>query len=133
MESSATAHNNARQQSIWTLPEELRELAQEGGSDVVADVIAVFQEDSAARLVVLREAVRTGDCKAIRAEGHALKGSSSQLGASEMARMCFQMEQMGNTGNIAEAAGLLAQIEQHFAEVAQAMSNVNWGDGSYVG
>jgi len=100
---------------------------------VVADVIAVFQEDSASRLQVLREAVRNNDAKAIRAEGHALKGSSSQLGAAEMARMCFQMEQMGHSGNIADAAGLLAQIEQHFAELNQAMSNVNWGDGSYGG
>jgi HPt (histidine-containing phosphotransfer) domain-containing protein len=100
---------------------------------VVADVIAVFQEDSASRLERLREAVRKGDCVAIRAEGHALKGSSSQLGASTMARMCFQMEQMGMSGDIAEAAGVLAQIEQNFAEVSQAMSNVNWGEVTYGG
>jgi HPt (histidine-containing phosphotransfer) domain-containing protein len=133
MESSAPVHNNARLQSAWTLPEELQQLAQDGGADVVADVIAVFQEDSASRLERLREAVLKGDCAAIRAEGHALKGSSSQLGASTMARMCFQMEQMGTSGDIAEAAGVLAQIEQNFAEVSQAMSNVNWGEVSYGG
>ena len=117
-----TAHN-VRSQRIWTLPEELRQLAEDGGADLVADVIAIFQQDSASRLEVLREAIRNQDCQAIGAEGHSLKGSSSQVGAAEMARLCFQMEQLGRSENIAEAAGLLAQIEQHFTELNQAMSS----------
>jgi HPt (histidine-containing phosphotransfer) domain-containing protein len=121
---------DVRPQSVWTLPEELQQLALDGGADLVADVIAVFQQDSASRLEVLREAIRNQDCKEIRAEGHALKGSSSQLGATEMARLCFQMEQMGKSERIADAAGLLAQIEQHFMELSQAMSNLNWEDSS---
>jgi two-component system, sensor histidine kinase and response regulator len=127
------AQDKTRPEAAWTLPEELQQLAQDGGADVVADVIAVYREDSASRLRVLREAVRNNNAKVIRAEGHALKGSSAQVGAAEMARLCFQMEQMGHSGNTADAAGLLAQIEKHFAEVDQAMSNVNWGDGSYGG
>jgi HPt (histidine-containing phosphotransfer) domain-containing protein len=127
------AHDNTRPQPVWTLPEELQQLAQDGGADVVADVIAVYQQDSAARLEVLRAAVRNKDCKAIRAEGHSLKGSSSQLGAAEMAGMCFQMEQMGQSGDIGDAESLLAQIEKHFVELNQAMSNVNWGDVTYGG
>jgi HPt (histidine-containing phosphotransfer) domain-containing protein len=123
------AHANARPQSIWTLPEELQQLARDGAADLIADVIAVFQKDTASRLEVLREAVRTGNCAAIRAESHALKGSSSQLGASAMARLCFEMEQFGTTGNVAEAAGLLAHVQQHFAELGQAMSNLNLGNG----
>lgn len=134
MESSAIpAHDNARLQSVWTLPEELQQLAREGAADVVADVIAVFQEDTASRLEVLREAVRNGNCILIRAEAHALKGSSAQLGASAMAHMCSQMEQVGTAGNVEEAAGLLAQIQQQFLEVGQAMSNLNLGDASYGG
>lgn len=123
------AEADARPQSVWTLPEELQELARNGAADLIVDVIAIFQQDTASRLEMLREAVRTNNCAAIRAEGHSLKGSSSQVGASVMARMCFQMEQMGTTGNVAEADGLLAQIEQHFAEVSQAMSNLNLGNG----
>jgi len=100
---------------------------------VVAEVIAVFREDTASRLEVLREAVRNCDGSLIRAEAHALKGSSSQLGAAAMASMCFQMEQVGASGNFAEAAGLLAQIQKHFAEVGEAMSNLDLGDVSYGG
>ena len=134
MESSAIpARDNARPQSVWTLPEELQQLAREGAADVVADVIAVFQEDTASRLEVLQEAVRNGNCTLIRAEAHALKGSSAQLGVAAMAGLCHQMEQLGSTGNAAEAAGLLAQIQQHFAEVGQAMSSLNLGDAPYVG
>jgi len=134
MERSAiSAKDTGRPQIVWTLPDELQQLALDGGADVVADVIAVFQEDTASRLEVLRNAVRNGDCTTIRAEGHAIKGSSSQLGASAMARLCFQMEQMGGSGNIAEAAGLLAQIEQQFAEVSRAMSSLDLGDAAYGG
>lgn len=131
--STIPAHDNAHLQSVWTLPEELQQLAQEGAADVVADVIAVFREDTASRLEVLREAIRNGDCISIRAEAHALKGSSAQLGASAMAHTCLQMEQVGNTRNVTEAAGLLAQIQQQFLEVGQAMSNLNLGDASYGG
>ncbi len=131
--STIPAQDNARPQSVWSLPEELQQLALDGGADVVAEVIAVFQEDTASRLDVLREAIRNGNCNVIRAEGHALKGSSAQVGVVDMARMCFQMEQMGSTGNIAEAVRLFAQIEEHFSAVDQAMSNLNWGDPSYGG
>jgi HPt (histidine-containing phosphotransfer) domain-containing protein len=128
-----SAKDTTGPQIVWTLPDELQQLALDGGADVVADVIAVFQEDTASRLEVLRKAIRDGNCTTIRAEGHALKGSSSQLGASAMARLCFQMEQMGGSGNVAEAAGLLAQIELHFAEVSRAMSSLDLGDAAYGG
>ena len=134
MERSAIpAQGNARPQSVWSLPEELQQLALDGGADVVAEVIAVFQEDTAARLDVLREAIHNGNCNVIRSEGHALKGSSAQVGVVDMARMCAQMEQMGSSGNIAEAARLFAQIEEHFSAVDQDMSNLNLGDPSYGG
>jgi two-component system sensor histidine kinase/response regulator len=134
MESSAVpARDNASPQSVWTLPEELRQLARDGAADVVADIVAVFQEDTASRLEVLQEAVRNGNCTLIRAEAHAIKGSSAQLGVAAMARMCFQLEQVGNTVDVAEAAGLLAQIREHFAEVGQAMSTLKWGDAEYGG
>jgi two-component system, sensor histidine kinase and response regulator len=134
MERSAiSTPDNARLQSVWALPEELQQLARDGGADVVVEVIEIFQEDTAARLEKLQEAIRNGNCASIRAEGHALKGSSSQLGAAAMARMCFQMEQMGSSENIAGAAALLAEIQQHFGEVNQAMSKLNLGDASYDG
>ena len=133
MESKAIPAQDTSSQSAWTLPEELQQLARDGAADVVADVVAVFQEDTAERLERLRAAVHNGDCAAVKAEAHAIKGSSSQLGASAMAKMCFQMEQMGASGNISDAAGVLAQIEQHFVEVAQAMAKLDLGDGSYGG
>jgi len=129
MESSAIpARDHTQPASVWSLPEELQQLARDGAADVVADVIAVFQEDTASRLEVLGEAVRAGNCSSIRAEAHAIKGSSAQLGAAAMARLCLQMEQVGNTVNVSEAAGLLVQIQQQFAEVGQAMSRLNLGD-----
>ena len=122
------AQENLAGRSVWTLPEELLQLARDGAGDVVADVIIVFQEDTASRLVNLSNAVRTNNCAQIKAEAHALKGSSSQLGVTEMARMCSEMEQLGISGNLEAAGTLLHRIELHFQEVGKAMSTLRLGD-----
>ena len=125
MEAGAVpAPGDVRQSNVWSLPDELLQLARDGAADVVADVIAVFQADSAARLANLAEAVETGNWKKIHAEAHALKGSSLQMGAEAMASVCLQMEHM-KSENISEAAQSLHRLQGLFAEVEQAMSHLN--------
>jgi HPt (histidine-containing phosphotransfer) domain-containing protein len=125
MEAGAVpAPGDVRQSNVWSLPDELLQLARDGAADLVADVIAVYLADSATRLANLAQAVEAGNWKQIRAEGHALKGSSLQVGAEAMAGICLQLEHM-KSESIPEAAQLLHRLQGIFAEVEQAMSHLN--------
>ena len=115
---------DVREPNAWSLPDELLQLARDGAADVIADVIAVFQADSAARLANLAEAVEACNWKQIRAEAHALKGSSLQVGAEAMAGVCLQLEHI-KSENPSEAAQLLHCLQAQFAEVEQAMAHLN--------
>jgi len=118
------APGDVREPNVWSLPDELLQLARDGAADVVADVIAIFQVDSAARLANFATAVEAGNWKQIRSEAHALKGSSLQVGAEAMAGVCLQLEHI-KSENPSEAAQLLNRLQGQFAEVEQAMSLLN--------
>jgi HPt (histidine-containing phosphotransfer) domain-containing protein len=76
----------------WVLPAALRQLEECGETDLVAELIAIFQTDTASRLEILARAVETGDHTTARQEAHTIKGSALQVGADSLAELCRQME-----------------------------------------
>ena len=64
--------------SQWVLPEELRNLALEGDREAVDELIALFKQDVAHRLKVLRQAVETGDLATAAAQAHTIKEAPSR-------------------------------------------------------
>jgi HPt (histidine-containing phosphotransfer) domain-containing protein len=76
----------------WVLPAELRHLALSGDTQAVGQLIALFKEDVAARLQVLRQAVITGDLAAGGAQAHSIQGSALQMGALQLAATCRHIE-----------------------------------------
>src|SRR5205085_11786057 len=70
----------------------LRDLQGEGRPDLLAELIAVYLRDTPPRLAALREAVARADAEVLRREVHGLKGSSSQIGAVQMAHLCTDLE-----------------------------------------
>src|SRR6266545_6454502 len=76
----------------WVLPEELESLAEGGDQEVVKELIALFKEDVAERMRLLREAAATGNLALVRAQAHTIKGSADQLGAGNLATTCRHLE-----------------------------------------
>jgi len=109
-------------ESPWSPPEELIELAREAGAEIITELLGAFQEDSAARLQVLRDAIRNQDGVLIRGEAHALKGSAAQIGAVEFAACCAEMERLAQNGVPSEQSVLLARAEAEFARLQQQFS-----------
>ena len=68
----------------WGRLEALRDLQSEGEPDVVVEVIAMFQEDSVARLARARDAFACGGRKSLKREAHSLRGSAGLLGAERL-------------------------------------------------
>ena len=95
--------------------ETLGDLQEEDGEDLLGELVSLFESDARARLSGLRLAVEDGDARTVERLSHSLKGSSGNLGASVMARLCGELEQAGSSGDLAWAPGLLQQIESEYS------------------
>src|SRR5205085_6385792 len=95
----------------------LRDLQSAGRPDILAELIAVYLRDTPPRLAALREAVARVDAEAVRREVHSLKGSSSQIGAVQMARLCTDLEHQAGTTDLGGAAESLRRLDEAFGRV----------------
>ena len=84
----------------------------------------MFLEDTEDRLGKLREAVLKEDAEHLTYEAHALRGSSVNMGAPTMARICKELEHAGDSGNLGEAYELLGTLDQEFGRVRPALQTV---------
>ncbi len=107
----------------WSLPEELRQLAGSGEEELVQEVLAVFQSDTADRLAKLQGALAGNDRTQVKSEAHAIKGSSGQVGAAAMAAICQSIESRALTAGSAELQDLTRQLAAAFDEVVRAMTS----------
>jgi len=102
--------------------EALRELQEEGESDLLAELIDLFLQDAPDRIAGMRLAVDTGDWTALAERAHSLKGSCSSLGAVHMAGLCAQLEAMGrDRADRSDAATVQGALEQQYALVQAAL------------
>jgi CheY-like chemotaxis protein len=95
----------------------LRDLQGAGRPDLLAELIAVYLRDSPPRLAALHEAVRHADAEALQREAHRLKGSSSQIGAVQVARLCAELEGHVRTADLTRAAETLGRLDAAFGRV----------------
>ncbi|MDP9426112.1 MAG: Hpt domain-containing protein [Actinomycetota bacterium] len=83
--------------------------------------MGLFLEDAPPRLEALRTALDEGDARRVKEVSHALKGSSSNMGASRMAEICARLEEAGTLGDLIEAPDLLKRLETEFAQARSAL------------
>jgi histidine phosphotransfer protein HptB len=99
------------------MSDRLRELKDELGPEILAELITDFVLDTTKRLDVIRETISRDDPPALKAAAHALKGSCGNLGADQMQKICERLEQMGLSGDISNASKLLSQLESEFGQI----------------
>jgi CheY-like chemotaxis protein len=105
----------------------LRLLRQAGRPDPVAQLIALFLEEAPERLAAINQAVRANDMwsmSKIVAAATSLKGSSSNIGARDLARLCGEIELAGRDGAMDEVGQLAGQAGQELERVRQALARV---------
>ena len=95
----------------------LRDLHGEGRPDILAEVIAVYLRDTPRRLTALHEAVARADAEAVQREAHGLKGSSGQIGAVQVARLCADLEEQASTTDLLGVTATLRRLDDAFGRV----------------
>ncbi len=97
--------------------EKLRALARDTDPDLFGQMLEAFRTDSRHRIEQLGKAAVAANPKVIFSEAHALKGSSLNVGAREMSRLSFELEQIGKAGQVGGSVGLVEQLEAAFQAV----------------
>jgi len=92
--------------NLFTLPESLLEFVNSGDQDMVTEILALFQQDSAARLRELNLALSNGDREALRKQAHTLKGAALQVGALALSAIFLELEKHAADGSQAELLDL---------------------------
>jgi HPt (histidine-containing phosphotransfer) domain-containing protein len=89
----------------------------EGEHAILVELIDTFLEEAPVSLDKLRQAIAQDDAAGVRLMAHALKSSSNDFGAGELAALCQALEDRGRAGNLVGAEEHLAQIEAAYARV----------------
>jgi len=101
---------------------ELRQFQGEGEPDIVQELAEAFQFETPSLLEALHVAVREEQPESLKRAAHNLKGSSSNLGARTMATLSSELESLGKKGTVDGAVELVAELEQEYQRVCQALT-----------
>ncbi|HRX71610.1 MAG: response regulator [Candidatus Competibacteraceae bacterium] len=101
---------------------EIRALQQPGQPSLLGKIISMYFASSPALLQRLREAVAADDGEALRQAAHSFKSGSANLGATQLAALCKELEQRGRDRCLEEVPALLQEVERHYAGVQDALT-----------
>jgi HPt (histidine-containing phosphotransfer) domain-containing protein len=97
-------------------------VSQLGGDDLFArELVALFLAECPRMMAAVRDGVQNGAAGDVRRAAHSLKGSMSNFTGRAPVTTAFALEQQGATGQLADAAATLAQLELEVASLLTAM------------
>src|SRR5215207_8388335 len=99
----------------------MKNLRDLGGSEMISELARMFFDDTRSDLRTLREAVEENDARSVERVAHALRGSSGNMGATRMAVICAELQNVGASGDLGHAAELLDRLEEEFGRVRPAL------------
>ncbi len=101
----------------------IRAVQREGEPSLLDKVIKIYFENSPKLLQALRDAVAEDKAPdAIRTAAHSLKSSSANLGATGLAALCSQLEEMARENCTAGAEAIVNKIEKLYPLVCQKLA-----------
>jgi CheY-like chemotaxis protein len=77
----------------------------------LSTIVREFDESARQRLGDMQLAARSGDGEGLGGAAHSLKGTAGIFGARGIAEMCRRLEELGQSGRLAEAPPLIAQVQ----------------------
>jgi PAS domain S-box-containing protein len=103
-------------------PESLEQLRALGGDRAfVVELLDAFLRDAPALLQTLRGALHDTDAQELRRAAHTLKANGQVLGAARLAALCQELEAAARARSLADAPQLVAQIDEEYVRVAEAL------------
>ncbi len=101
--------------------EEFREFDDEAQT-MIREVVAMFIAEVPQRLAVIEAAVANGDAPALSVAAHALKGASSNIGASALNVLCRRIEEESRESVSDAAPAQVARLHLLWAQTREALA-----------
>lgn len=101
----------------------LDELRMIMGSEF-AGLLNTFLQDSSQRVATIEHELAARNATGLRAAAHSFKGSSSNMGARQLAQLCKQVEELALAGDVDACAPLVAELAAEFGAVRQEVDSL---------
>jgi HPt (histidine-containing phosphotransfer) domain-containing protein len=82
-----------------------------------AGLLNTFIQDSTQRVAAVEREFAAGNAIGLRAAAHSFKGSSSNLGAHQLAHLCRLIEDLALAGDLAACAAPVGELGAEFVAV----------------
>jgi HPt (histidine-containing phosphotransfer) domain-containing protein len=96
---------------------ELRALERDGCPGFLAELIDLFLREGTLHMARLRDSLTARDAQLFARSAHTLKGSSGNLGAQALSRICGELQEIGHAADWARAAEVFPRLEAEFLVV----------------
>ncbi len=97
---------------------ELKELME----DEFKNLLQTYLDDSEKHVIQIQSAINAGDANDVRGSAHSLKGSSGNLGATQLAEFCRQLEFMGRDNELSAAQSTYDTMLEEYQIVKKIIS-----------
>jgi len=104
--------------------ENLRALTPDDPDSFLREIIAIFLDDTPARIADLRKSLASGDQGEFTRAAHSIKGSSSNLGANQLRAISAELEHRGKVEGIAALGPRVDDLENAFASARVALEKL---------
>ena len=101
----------------------LRELNEEGGADLLAELVHLYLADTPSRIADLCRALDGQDHGALERAAHALKSSSANLGATALSKLFRELESAGRNHDLERANSLVRETREEYERVCEALQS----------
>ncbi|MDB6037554.1 MAG: multi-sensor hybrid histidine kinase [Verrucomicrobiales bacterium] len=102
----------------------LRDLSAPGEPSALVEIAELFEESAASALASLESACGARNLVQGLQVAHAFKGSSGNVGASQLAALCMLFEKALKQADWSLASGLLSQIQTEYVQVQQELKTL---------
>jgi HPt (histidine-containing phosphotransfer) domain-containing protein len=96
---------------------ELRAMETAGSPGFLGELIDIFIKEADGHLVKLRDSYAARDARVFTHSAHTLKGSSGNLGAQAMSRICADLQTAGHAADWTRAGAALPGLEEEYRSV----------------
>ena len=107
-------------ETVW---QNLRQLGASGSPDFLPELVGTFLRDASQTLQSMREAARQANTAALRKLAHTLKGSAGNVGASQIASICRQLESGSPEEPASQWNEYFDTIEKDLARLRKGLEN----------
>lgn len=104
--------------------EQIGSLAEVAGVDVVNSILDAFWQSTENLTADLNQAIAVRDVRRIAELGHALKGSSANIGAAQMAKRAKLIEDAARAGEVESVMTAMRDITTDIAATRSALTEM---------